>query len=67
VEARLQGPAAVTALGLAPRLMRRQRLSNAMFSGLTQGFAVGAPLITLTILTPDIVVRPVANWSSFRP
>ena len=67
MEARLQGPAAVTAVGLAPSLMRRQRLSNAIFPGLTQGFAGGAPLITLAILTPDIMARPVANWSSFSP
>ena len=67
MEARLQGPAAVTAVGLALRLMRRQRLSNAVFPGLTQGFAIGAPLITRALPTADIGARPVANWSSFSP
>jgi alanine-alpha-ketoisovalerate/valine-pyruvate aminotransferase len=67
VEARLQGPAAVTAVGLAPGLMRCQRLSNAVFPGLTQGIAVGVPPIIRAIPTVEIGAQPAANWSSFSP
>jgi len=45
LDARSHGPAAVTAVGLAPRSMRRQRLGDIVFRRLTQGFAIGVLLL----------------------
>ncbi|HYL49209.1 MAG TPA: phosphate ABC transporter permease subunit PstC [Stellaceae bacterium] len=41
MEARLHGPPAIAAVGLAPHAMRRQRLGDTLFRGLTRAFAVG--------------------------
>ena len=48
--ARPDSPAAVTAIGLAPRAMRRQRLGDALFRGLTKGFAIGVLLLLAAVI-----------------
>ena len=62
MEARLHGAPAVAAVGLAPHAMRRQRLGDALFRGLTQAFAVGV----LVLLGAVIVTLAAGAMPAFR-
>lgn len=62
MEARLHGAPAVAAVGLAPHAMRRQRLGDALFRGLTQAFAVGV----LVLLGAVIVALAAGAMPAFR-
>ena len=58
----MHGPSAVTAVGLASRLMRRQRLGDMLFRGLTQTFAVGV----LVLLGAVMVSLAAGAMPAFR-
>ncbi len=62
MDARSHGSAAVTAVGLAPRSMRRQRLGDIVFRRLTQGFAIGV----LLLLGAVIVALASGSTLAFR-
>jgi len=46
----LHGPPAVAAVGLAPHAMRRQRLGDTLFRGLTQAFAIGVLVLLAAVI-----------------
>jgi len=62
VEARLHGPPAIAAVGLAPHAMRRQRLGDTLFRGLTRAFAVG-----VLVLLGAVVLSLAAGAMPFLP
>ncbi|MGH7013151.1 MAG: phosphate ABC transporter permease subunit PstC [Stellaceae bacterium] len=62
MEVRLHGPAA--AVGLAPRVMRRQRLGDALFRGLTRSFAVGV-LVLLGAVIAELASGSVPAFRKF--
>ncbi len=58
----MHGPAA--AVGLAPRVMRRQRLGDALFRGLTRSFAVGV-LVLLGAVIAELASGSVPAFRKF--
>ncbi len=58
----MHGPPAVAAVGLAPHAMRRQRLGDTLFRGLTQTFAIGV----LVLLAGVILSLATGAMPAFR-